>query len=329
MLRRLILLGTILIFGANPIGGGGGGGGLEVNYFITNYSPIGPFTAHCSDYSLTGSYKSGFYTGRVAERLRVGYIGQSKTYANSKAIHQVYKGTTYDLTFKLPFKDMLNDTGLEVEISFLDSSSTVLQSFFFHIKPYNPERVYPKDYLNTYYSLYDIVVDPDNYSSLSEKYTFNGFIDYFNNDYYYRLNFNSFYLTYQSQFDFTNIECSLHYVDYDHLFPYLDNEDGEFDIPLITTKVGNIISFRLNQVLYVNPKNLDMSYAYIPNFVATNYFYLPVNKMPNLLDSVFELRVNNFGLGKNYFTWNVRYMTNHGLIGDCDSSDYCIIGENV
>ncbi len=327
MLPRILLLSTLMV-GAIP-GGGGGGPNIGVNTFRTNFSPIGPFEAYCDDYELKGSYRSTVFFGKIVERVRVGVIDKEKTYSHFNGERTISKNVVYDVSFNLPFHSMLTDKGLEIIVDFLNTSNTVLHSFTFRIKPCSKNRIYPKDYLNTYYSVSDVYVDPDNYQSLSEKYTFNGFIDYFNNDYYYRLNLDSIYLTYVSNFPFNDIDCDLLYEDYEKAFPYLDNDDDEVHLPMTTYHEGDIVKFKMKNSLFVNKKTLEMHFNYQDGLVSTNYFYLPVNKIDKILDSTFTLSVNDFGYNKTYFTWNIRYITNKSLIGNCSSSDYCVVGDYI
>ena len=81
--------------------------------------------------------------------------------------------------------------------------------------------------------------------------------------------------------------------------------------------------------MYVNPQTLDMSLVKYDGFVATKYFYLPINKIDLLLDQIFTIHFDEFGYGKSNFSWDMRYLNNRNLIGDCDNSDYCIKGEIV
>ncbi len=220
--------------------------------------------------------------------------------------------------------------GLKVYVDFIDIDEIPLQSFSFNIYPSQPERINPKNYINDYYSVSDIIVDPDNFrTSTSEKYKFDSLLDYFNVDNYYRLRLDDMYITYESIKECPTGLAHLHFVDYLKMFPYLDNENDvpEFDIPLTAVQSNNQVSFSFPSKMYVKPESLEMSLIARPGFVETKYFYLPVNHCRDLLDQTFTLVADSFGHNKNSFSWDIRYINNRGLLGDCSNSDYCVVGE--
>ena len=81
--------------------------------------------------------------------------------------------------------------------------------------------------------------------------------------------------------------------------------------------------------MYVNQKTLEMSLDPGVDLVPTNYFYLPINRCSDLLDQVFTIKFDSFGMNKNKFSWDMRYTNDRDLIGDCRNSEYCVDGEIV
>lgn len=297
--------------------------------FITDFPIIGPFDKFAPDFELRGTVMPTKSFSWVRERLSVGVIGESMTYFSTKAAHSVNINGTYPLTFKLPFSTMLGSKGLMCQISFIDQDSNVIESFSFNIKPKNSQIIRPADYRLTYYSIPDTIVDPDNYGAVvSEAFCFNGFIDYFNIDTYYRLSIDNLYLTYKGIKNFKSSNLFLRFYDYDNLFPGFSTGDSVtiINIPLKTISNNNEIHFQIDSTLYVNPKTLDMSLEAKPDYVLTNYFYLPINHKTDFMDQKFTLVAPSFGYNETYFAWDIRYLTNRGLIGDCDHSDYCVRG---
>lgn len=51
--------------------------------------------------------------------------------------------------------------------------------------------------------------------------------------------------------------------------------------------------------------------------------------MDLLNDSNFEITFTNFGSFKTNIVWPVKLLTNKTFLGDCNSSEYCIIGEEA
>ena len=303
---------------------------IEIRKFITSFSYIGPFEEGANDYTLSGRITPTSNQYDLKERMKVYVIDGTIVKTEVKDLHDVSKNETYILTFTLPFKSALTKKGLRVEIDFIGLGQGILQSLSFNIKPIQPQRINVRDYYDNYFSVNDIVIDPDNYvSGASEKYKFNQFIDYFNVDSYYRLRLDNIFITYESVKTCPLGSAHIHFVDYLKLFPYLDNDDEvpTFDIPLTATSSINGVFFSFPSIMYVKPQSLEMSLVARPGFVSTKYFYLPVNHCRDLLDQTFTLVVDSFGHNRNSFSWDIRYINNRNLIGDCSSSDYCVVGE--
>ena len=300
--------------------------------FTTDFQVLGPFEEYADDTNLVGLITPRESLVNIKERLSVAVSGYSYSKITTTAGHDVTKGRLYVLTFNLPLKTMLGPNGIDCKVEFLDTSYNSLQSFTFSLKPLKSNSVNPGDYLSSYYSIKDTIVDPDNYSSkIGEEMMFNGFIDYFNIDNYYRLNLDTIYLTHKCLKNDLEItaEAYLHFDDYDSIFKrmYPKNGTPEFDIPLTVTKTNNIVTFKFRDTMYVHPQTMEMSLDARPDFLATNYFYLPVNRRSDMFNQKFTLRVDSFGYNKTTFSWDIRYTNTRDLIGDCNNADYCVRGE--
>ncbi len=298
--------------------------------FTTNFSCIGPFEKGCDDYVLSGQVTAKKTFVSVVEKMTVTTMDGQLIKTEKTKYHTIVKGDSYALTFTLPFKSSLSERGLTFKIEFIEGNDELIQTFSFNLKPIIRKTITAKDYINDYYVIEDIVVDPDNYSRVKdEKFKFDQALDYFNSDTYYRLSLEDVLITYECGLPFPGCIAHLHFVDYLKSFPYLDseNEVPTFDIPLRAITKNNRISFAFPQVMYVKPATLEMSLEARPGFVSTSYFYLPKNRCEEILDQVFSVDVKEFGHGKTSFTWDMRYLNNQRLIGDCSNSDYCVIGE--
>ena len=298
--------------------------------FVTDFPVIGPFEQYSEDYDLIGTITPQKSYSAVREKLAVGVIGEEKTYYSAKANHSVSAKSSYQLTFKLPFKTMLGSRGLNCQITIIDSSQNVLKSFSFNIKPKESKTINPSNYLKTYYSIPNTIVDPDEYDDkVSESFSFNGFVDYFMVDNYYRLSLDNLYLTYLGLRDCPLTRIYLHFDDYDNLFPDFSTGQGmtSIDIPVdLFYGENSTICFKFAANLYVNPKTLDMAPTAKTGYSLTNYFYLPINRKNDFMNQKFTLTATSFGHNETQFAWDIRYLTDRGLIGDCGHSDYCVRG---
>lgn len=300
--------------------------------FTPYFNPIGPFQAYEKNCIFSGYYIAGKSKEKIRERMIAGEDLDNPIYVETKKAHDVSKNDRVDLTFTLPFAQILGPNGVKCKFQVINSSGESLNSLTFNIRPISPTKINPKFYLTSYYAIDDIVIDPDTYQyEHQEKFIFDRFIDYFNTDTYYRIDLRSLSMYYSSPRSFPGATAYLRFEDYQKVFPYLDN-DGEissFDIPLEVVNTYNRISFKFAKSMYVKPETLEMSFNARPGFKLTNYFYLPINKSDELLNQVFTLKVVDFGYGKTSFDWDIRYINNRHLIGGCDNSDYCVKGEII
>ena len=300
--------------------------------FTPYFDIIGPFAPYCENYQFSGYYIANSNGLKIRERLVAGEDIRNPVYTETKRSHDAFKGDRVDLTFTIPFRNILGYSGINCKFMVIDESDAVLNSFSFRIKPYSAARINPKNYLQSYYTIDDVVVNPVHYEyNHTERFKFDRFIDYFNTDTYYRIDLNNISLYYECIKAFPGCQASLHFVDYQRLFPYLDNDDliPSFDIPLQWVDTYNRISFKYANQMYVDPKTLQMSFEAKPRMKLTKYFYLPINKTEQLLNQVFTLKVSKFGYNQTNFDWDIRYINDRKLVGDCDNSDFCVKGEIV
>ena len=303
-----------------------------MNLYPMYFDVIGPFETNCDDYLLQGYYKALGLQSSLRERIVLEAKDGEYVHSYTTKAHNVSHGETVDMSFNLPLNSMLSSSGIHGKIMILNSSSTALNTIEFNLKPAPRTKINVKDYINDYYQSPDVVVDIDDYEKKHiEQFKFDGFVDYFNTDSYYRIDINDLSMTYSSPKAFTPCRGSLEFVDYNKVFPFLDNQEPvpSFNIPVIAEENEGKISFRFENTMYVNPQTLDMSLIARPGFQLTKYFYLPVNKSEELLDQVFTLKMEEFAQSHVSFDWDIRYVNDRNLIGDCSNSDYCVQGEIV
>lgn len=298
--------------------------------FWSFFDPIGPYVENNQNVKLKGYYYSKNDYSNVRERLSIAVIGEEETYFSTTKKHTVEANQANLLTFTLPLSDMLTKKGISCMIQVLNSESNPMYFISFNLKPVESKTINPGDYLNSKYEISDVVVDPDDYLfSHVESFTFKKFLDYFDTDHYYRIDVAQFSINYSCPKKFVETYGVLSFTDYDKLFPYLDNADQvpSFDIPITAYQSGTKINFKFKNTMYVHPKTLEMSFIPRNGFVATKYFYLPRNKTKQMLNQLFTLKMEKFGYGQINFSWDVRYINNRNLIGDCNNSDFCVVEE--
>ena len=300
--------------------------------FILNFDVIGPFHVGDPDVTITGTVVSQNNYSKIKERFSVGAIGEEYTYFELSAAHSAQKNKGYELTFTLPLQHMLTTKGLQCKIDIYENSNLILYTNIFKIQPPQKQKLDIKSYINSYYTEPYVLAKPGDGSPIvAESIKFEGFIDYFNENTYYRISLNNFYALYSGYKSFSDASGTLFFADFNHAFPYMYTNAHlpSFDIPIKATFKNEKIIFSFAKTMYVNEKTLEMSLSKRTGFVATPYFYLPINKAKDLLDQSFTLKFNSFGYGENKISWNIRYITTRYRIGDCQDSDYCVRGENI
>lgn len=295
-----------------------------------DFDPIGGLDAYCDDVTLVGHLTSRKVYLELSERVSVALTGQQFIYYHTNQAHLVTVNKVYDITFNLPLKAYLSKAGINIKVEALDELGNTLVSYLFHLNAAPRDHIRVDDYTTKYYVTTNVIIDPDKNRLLNkESFYFSSFMNYFNEDYYYRINLDGLKMTYSCFLPFPGCQAKLIYIDYDRVFPNLDNNDPipVAEIPLQVTQNKTQISFNFPQNMYVNPQTLEMSMVAKPDYILTHNFYLPINRKHSLIDEIFTLTVTGFGYSKASFSYDIYYENTRGLVGDCDNSDYCVVGE--
>ena len=155
-------------------------------------------------------------------------------------------------------------------------------------------------------------------------------IDYFAVDYYYRLDLSSINFMFFSEGK-TYEKAHIYFEDEYNIFPDFEKKNGSIiDIDLtIHMNYMPFMPISYKSGFYVNPKNLSMSSTAKNNFKPTNYFYFPVNCLDRVSDYKFYFEIIGLGWNKSTFTLTLDYDVSRRLIGNCSTSEYCVIGEII
>lgn len=224
----------------------------------------------------------------------------------------------------------LDDNGMSVLFYLIDSNnlSNLLSSSFlvFPIKgnTYNPIE-YSQSHIFEYSTSFKFA--NSGVITYQEKYVFNDFFDYFLIDTYYRLLINQYCFSYQYINDLTYRNAYLILPDSFNEFCYIEtNDNGQIVVPLSLSKEGDKYSLSFPSMMYVNPNTLEMSITKISGFSITSYFYLPINHLKDLSESIFTFVIEGLGYSQSNFVWSSSFLVYQGLIGPCENSNYCVIG---
>ncbi len=107
------------------------------------------------------------------------------------------------------------------------------------------------------------------------------------------------------------------------------DEDNEVKIP-IKVKESRTTTKTLTfaDTFYVEPSTLKMSLTPKIGYVETKYFYFPINHLDDVLNQKFIFKINQLGTmsSRMNITFECSFNTDVHLIGDCNNSEYCLIG---
>lgn len=240
---------------------------------------------------------------------------------------------TYNLTFNIPTKDYLSLKGMYCVIILKDFNNQYELNFEFTLTPMRENRnIKAEDYASSVYTIkyVSFYFDQTGFHQDYETIEFPDYLSYLNIDTYHKITLESVKFV-SSSLNFQYTSAFLLIPDYQNVFPYIThNANHQISIPLqLTLNNDKSFTFAYKNKMYVNPKNAQMSLIPREKFVITNNFYVPVNEKEKLVDEKIQINLNGFSISKVNISWSLEYLANTNLIGDCESSEYCIVGEEV
>ena len=161
----------------------------------------------------------------------------------------------------------------------------------------------------------------------NEQYSFPHVDDYFLTDIYYRLPLEQFVIQTTlsvDEFDYESAHLLLQNLE--EYFPGLTFRSGLCSIPLLVSYDNGKLTLSLEKPLFVNAYTLALSSISRPGYRTTKNFYLPINRAKDLVGTTFTILISKVGFNKTTFKWETTLLSESPLIGDCQSSGYCVVG---
>ena len=302
---------------------------------LNSSGSFGPYQAYCSNQSINIEINSNtrLYTSYVT--VYAGISESNYSYSKNYSSFNLAANGTKTQSIILPTREYLTSNGMYIKIqvtyhvSIDGPDKTDTKSFVIYPVATN-QNIRAEDYIDSPYTIQNVSysISLGKLSSKEESFQFPDYIDYFNIDTYHRLNLNSVSFEYKSSGPFSYSSAYLQIYDENNCFKYIHkNDDGYFLIPLKVNMDGNKGSFTFKNQFYVDPITAQMSFNPEQGFVLTRYFYLPKNAKEDFVDTNMNVYLYGAGYGSTNITWELEYLANQNLLGDCSDSDYCIIGE--
>lgn len=319
VIRTLLLCGvTPLLMGVTPIQ-------LD-RYIEVTSDDIGPYDFPHEDVNITFTIQfiNQTITTGIYEQLIVGNRTTPNASVARKKSHDVNNYIPYNVTFTLPLSSVYDEDGLSITLKINHQNGT-LYSKTITIYPSEKDVINPFNYTLTPFESRVLKghFQESKVVENKEKLYFSDFKDYFLDDVYYRINLNQFTFAYEfpnSTFIYKNA-----YMTINDKLEYFDNLTGG-KIPLKITENNGEISVIFKFIMYVDPTLLEMNLLPKTGYVATNNFYLPVNKMSDINGMSLSFEINEIGYNKTTIKWDMIYDPTTNKIGPCQNSEYCIVG---
>ena len=287
------------------------------NYFYC--STYGPFEVGDPDIATTFQYQLDIPNQEIIERIRLFDSDNSVLYAASKTSRSYTNMAYASVSFTIPLHDYLTNSGLTIKFEILNKSTrAILSTYSATIYPVSQPSV---SYISLKQDVYQtknigFYWDGETMQGITEKYDFRSISDYFDVDYYYRMDLKDIFFKYESMFQLQYNSINLRFEDRDNLFPFFNHDASKnIVIPLKIETNGTRVNLKFNKTFYINKRTLQISDTYRTGFVTTQYFYLPVNGKKRFNNKTIYLDIN--GLGKSQLTTSfpIRYLVDKSLVG--------------
>lgn len=300
-----------------------------------SFDCIGPYDIYQEENpNFTFSVKNTKTSGAIYD-IKVwfgdNYVPNRRAYNNINVGFTA--GQTRNYTVSIPTDMCLSEEGMIITFIIHDKTTdNELLRKTVTLCPRTRETINPLYLEDSIYESEAVVVEMSkNTPSYDwDEYNFSDYLDYFLADTYFRLPIEQFNFAYKNK-EGTDLEydsANLIVNGGNQFFPGLNYDNGKAIIPLSIERNGyNLYELKYKNQLYVDKRLLIISTSPREGFVATNHFFFPVNHAKDLEGITFSFEILGAGYNKTNFIWDSSFLAVNPLIGDCQDSEYCIVGE--
>ena len=291
----------------------------------------GPFVAEDGTITVSCSYMST--NDNTYETCKIKTLDTLEPLMSKNANKRTYNKLTGIVKFEcdIPFDEILVPQGIVLEFYVKDSTSK--ETIFCEsasLKPKSPLTMSSKGH-STYEIKDTMFIFPVDADKTTEKFSFTETVETFQNEDYFILPLDDIFFNYNlldSKFSYSSSYLTC--VD-THGFFKNCYKDEKVKIPLkcIENISKNRISFEYKEKMFVDPTSLLMSNTALYGYQETYSFYLPRNKGNEMDESSFEIVVEGAGKNKSHISIPLTYYSARNHFGNCDDSDYCVVGELI
>lgn len=249
--------------------------------------------------------------------------------ASSKGAFSYTKGQRKSVSFNVALHNYWTFNGLEIRFEIVNTSYSILKAYATTFNPPTEETV--TGYLlkqNLYISnSVGFYGDGSGLKELKDVFDFTGISEYFDEDYYYRLDIGKVFFYYYGANDLPYRSIDLRFNDDELLFPNLHHDaNGDIVLPLGLNRNGIKNTFKYRNQFYVNRKTLDISDTYKTGYISTSNFYLPINGLNKFNGKTVYFDISGIGVSGLTTSIPLKYDVNRAYISLCSDGDYCVVG---
>lgn len=292
-------------------------------------SLVGPFEKFDKNTNITFDYLYQGTNETLYEQFKVFDYGTNELLTKTvTSWHSASNKSWHTFTIPLKLRNLLSESGLLLNLQIFSTNELLFDETV---------ELFPitHDEIDVVHGKTDRIVSRtvafEINNSVVKKhfddFNFVDFEDYINADNYYTLDID------KSRFLYNNSSLLYHdatisIVDERRILKnFFHDNEGKINLPVLITDNGEEKRFKYKNKFYVDRLNLETADYQLPEYVQTDKLYLPVNKKDDFLGTQIIFKITDAGYNKYNINVHLTYDIVRGLLGNCNSSDYCIKGE--
>lgn len=302
---------------------------IETSVSIISQTIYGPFSGNEGSYPITFSYHYEGFKAYLFERLTV-WNENTGLIVSENPKHGMFGGNyTATLYFDTTVLKNFVDATLTFEI-YVGNVRYYLNDF--SITRYQPIDIITRDYRFFESAPSCFILDDALTGSFGDWYDFRLLDKVSNNKNYYDFDPRQLNIGFSSKKDMSYQFVDLYIEDPLHKFIYLNHtDDGYAYLSMRAVHEDDCIKFKFKEMKYDPISNQMFPPDHIGdnNLPKTTKFLFPLKEKDYFDKKKIRLEFIDVGFNHINITHELTYYSGDNLFGDCETSDYCVEGNNV
>ncbi len=295
----------------------------DEQFYMKTPQVYSKFTGLTNETIRIKSYSSTKRT--ILLTLNLYYHNGHNLYSTQEKTIKLNPGFPVLTSLTLTLNGRMSKGGVDVEINLSENDNKLNISKT--LLPYKKQVINTTNYKNKSCVIEGVMFDYQTTSLVvDEIFDFKDLNEYISLKDNNALDFSSIYFSYMDGYRFSCSDVSLHIKDYKDLYPNISKSGNEIILPMKYTINSNVISFDLNQTMYVNTKTLDMSDHPLDGYQETNELFIPSGKEDDFLNNENYIYISEAGYSNSDILIPLNFYFDHHYVGECYNSDYCVHG---